>query len=888
MKISIKNYITLMLIFFTLLPFVALRIIAYPRIQSDLKTVIMDNLEIVGKKQAVLVSTWMRERMKDVLVVADNPFMANSVNLTRKDNKYAETFRHLEMMVVEYGYMSAFVCNDKGLVTIATIEESVGRDLSDKDYFKNALQGQTFATSILPSEISLMNEFDEKEIGVPTMLVSTPLKSKDGKIIGAVVFRVHVGTLSNMMHSQTFGKTGETYLVNRDGYMLSEPRFTRHLVKKGVVKKRSSLKLKLVDPVTGKLTHGVAQCVAGKNGSDSKGYNDYAGVPVLGVWRWLPEYNWGVVTETDRSEAYGVVYNLNSLGVVLLFGIALPIVFFAYVIGKRLSNPIVELTEATEKMAEGDLTQRVNIKREDELGVLAASFNTMANTLDKKTREIKKSERDYRELFDSLTVGIYQCEPGFEGVFTWVNQACAEMFGYESPKDMVGTKVKDIYVDQGDRKRLVERLETDGTCKDFTSYCKRADGEKFYIERNSNMVKDDDGIPIRIEGVLRDTTERKRVEDKLRESEKQKRDLLDSLIEGMYQCEPGVEGVFTWVNQACAEMFAYESPEDMVGTKVKDIYVDPDDRKKLVEKLESEGICRHFESFCKRKDGTHFYMGRASQMIRNDEGKPVRIEGVLRDTTERKKMIDELRESEEQKRQLLDSLIEGMYQCEPGVEGVFTWVNRACAKMFGYESPEDIIGTKVKDIYVDPDDRRKLVEKLEKDGICRHFESFCKRKDGAHFYMERASHMIRDEKGKPVRIEGVLRDTTERKKLEDELRESEEHKKRLLDSVEEGMYQCEPGVDGVFTWANRACAEMLGYESPEALVGTKVKDIYVDPDDRKKLVEKLEKDGICRHYETLCKRKDGVQFYMTRASLMFRDKEGKPLRIEGLIRDTSK
>jgi hypothetical protein len=60
MKISIKNKIILMLIFFTLLPFVSLRIIAYPRIQTDLKTVIMNNLEIVGEKQALLVSTWMR------------------------------------------------------------------------------------------------------------------------------------------------------------------------------------------------------------------------------------------------------------------------------------------------------------------------------------------------------------------------------------------------------------------------------------------------------------------------------------------------------------------------------------------------------------------------------------------------------------------------------------------------------------------------------------------------------------------------------------------------------------------------------------------------------------------------------------------------------------
>ena len=151
-------------------------------------------------------------------------------------------------------------------------------------------------------------------------------------------------------------------------------------------------------------------------------------------------------------------------------------------------------------------------------------------------------------------------------------------------------------------------------------------------------------------------------------------------------------------------------------------------------------------------------------MIKDEAGEPVRIEGIIRDTTERKKLEDELRESEKHKRQLLNSLKEGIYQCEPGVEGVFTWVNQVCAEMFGYGSPEEMIGTKVKDIYVDPDDRRKLVELLEKDGICRHFESYCKRKIGAHFYIERTTHMIRDEDGKPARIEGVIRDTTERKK----------------------------------------------------------------------------------------------------------------------------
>jgi len=764
MKLSIKSYIIFLLLLFTLLPFVALKIFAYPRIQADLKTVIMDNLEVIGNKQAELVSTWMHERMKDALVISNSPFMADSVHTAKGSHDYHSFLRYLEMIVAEYGYMGAFVINGKGIVAVATIEESVGRDLSEKDYFKHAMEGRTSATSILPSEISLMNEFDEKEIGLPTMIVTTPLMSEDGDITGVVALRVHVGTMSNMMHSQKFGKTGESYLVSKEGYMLSESRFTGHLKTLGKVRIRSALELKLINPRTGKLTYGVSQCVAGKNSSNSTGYEDYNGISVLGVWRWLPEYNWGVLTEIDLGEAYGAAHNLKYIVTALVLAILIPIVFIAYVLGGRLSNPIVKLKEVTERMATGDLTQRVNIKRSDEIGALATSINTMAISLEEKTKETIRSEKRYRELFNSIKEGIYQCEPGVEGMFTWVNIAFAEMFGYKTADEMIGTKVRNIYVDPDDRKRLVKKLEKEGISWNFESLCKKKNGAQFNTERTSKLIRNETGKPFRIDGIIRDTTRRKKLENELRESEEHKRDLLDSLKDGIYQCEPGVEGTFTWINQAGAEMFGYKSPDEMVGTKVKDIYVDPDDRKKLVEKLEKEGVCRHFESYCKRKDGTRFYMGRSSHMTKDEAGNPVRIEGIIRDTTERKKLQDELRESEQHKRQLLNSLKEGIYQCEPGAEGVFTWVNQACAEMFGYGSPEEMIGTKVKDIYVDPDDRKKLVKLLEKDGICRHFESFCKRKIGAHFYIERTSHMIRDEDGKPARIEGVIRDTTERKK----------------------------------------------------------------------------------------------------------------------------
>ncbi|TVM03210.1 MAG: PAS domain S-box protein [Candidatus Brocadia sp. WS118] len=762
MYISIKNRIVFLLIVFTLLPFVLLRIIAYPRIQSDLQEVLIRNLDGIGHKQAELVTTWAQERMKNARVVANNPLMIKCAKITKNDKDYQDVVQYLEVVKSEYGFKGVLVSNDKGVVTVATAGEDVGSDISQMDYFNQALQGNTFVSNIIPSEIPLTNEFGEKELGMPTMFVSTPLKDRDGVIIGVVAIRVDEKTLNDLMLSLHLGKTGETYLLNKDGYMITESRFAAHLKEMGLVKKRCALELKLVNPETGEFTNGVQQCIAGNNGFDAKGYKDYSGLTVLGVWRWLPEFNWGIMAEIDRDEGYGAAYNLKYIVTSVLLVIAFPIVIVAYFIGRKTSTPIIKLREVTEKMASGDLTQRVDIKRDDEIGILANSFNTMAKSLDEKTKEVTESEKRYRGLFGSIKEGVYQSDPGADGVFTFINKAGAEILGYSTPEEVIGTKVKDIYVDSEDRRRLCEKLEKDGIWRDFVSLCKRKNGDSFYAERTSNMLRDEKGIPVAIYGVFRDISERKKAEQEVTESEKRYRLLFDSIKEGVYQSEPGPEGVFTWINLAGAEILGYKSPEEVIGTKVKDVYVNPDDRIKLLEKLEKERAWKGFVSFCKRKTGERFYMERTSNLVVDEKGKAVRVDGIFRDITERKKFEEELQESEKHHRQLLNSLKEGIYQSESAEDGVFTWINQAGAEILGYSSPEEVIGTRVKDLYVNPDDRKELLEKLEKEGVWRDFTSYCKRKNGERFISERTCNLVRDENGKPIRIEGVFRDITER------------------------------------------------------------------------------------------------------------------------------
>jgi PAS domain S-box-containing protein len=234
---------------------------------------------------------------------------------------------------------------------------------------------------------------------------------------------------------------------------------------------------------------------------------------------------------------------------------------------------------------------------------------------------------------------------------------------------------------------------------------------------------------------------------------------------------------------------------------------------------------------------------------------------------------------------LFNSVKEGVYQSEATEDGIFISINQAGAEVLGYKSPEEVVGTKVKDFYVNPDDRKKVVEKLTKEGIWKSFTSLCKRRNGELFYLERTSNLVTDEKGNPIRIDGIFRDITERKRLEMELQESELHLRQLLKSLKEGFYQCEPTEDGVFTWINQAGAEMLGYRSPEELIGTRVKEIYVNPPDRKELLETLEKDGERRDFISYCKRRDGERFISESTCNLVRDGSGNPIKILGIFRE---
>jgi len=369
-----------------------MRLVVYPITFQTLKDEIVKNLEIAAHKQAELVTKWMEECTADAQCIANNPFVLLAIQSTYEGTervellKYLDTIKYFDYLWKEYGHKEVFIADRNGIVKIASRKELVGTNISTKDFFCTAIAGAFFTSNIISSDIPIENEPGVLEVGVPTMLVSVPIKDRSNIVTGAVSIRIDVSELNAMMQNIHLGKTGETYIVNAQGYMLTESRFIEDLKGQHRIKKRSALELKVVDPGTGSMTRGVSECIKGSEGFNADGYPDYRGVNVLGFWHWMPDYGWGVIAEIDVNEGYGTVYKLRNY-IMFVFGtVAIGVIIIAFFLGKKISSPIHYITEIAGKIANGNYSTRAVYKADDEIGELASAINKMAENLEARSQ----------------------------------------------------------------------------------------------------------------------------------------------------------------------------------------------------------------------------------------------------------------------------------------------------------------------------------------------------------------------------------------------------------------------------------------------------------------------------------------------------------------------
>ena len=404
-KFSIKSIggkLTLIIAGLAILIIVILSVISVYIASNSLRKISIDRIGKSAEGTADYLRAWFESRHDDVdnfTSTEDNKVNFEFLRTGRGDFKLAcghTADQHLTINLEHLFRISPFyiegylIDSDNGKVIHACDKdgnqnaESEGRILSDRDYFIEGKKGGYVSKIYLSEEMAKLRGKSGK---LPTMFVAAPFIFK-GKLIGIAALRVNLDDINTMLEHKKIGKTGDTYLFNPEGFMVSKSRFTHELSHE--IKSRfgitddTTLLLKLTT-VNGDLMHGVATALRDKKrGFSENPYIDFRGKKVYGYWDWLAAVNKGVMTKIDETE---VLEDINRLKIYIIIS-AVILVFFciiiAWLFSRTIAGPVNNVSVIMKELENGNLDVSVNdslVKRGDEIGEMSQAVKNLVERL---------------------------------------------------------------------------------------------------------------------------------------------------------------------------------------------------------------------------------------------------------------------------------------------------------------------------------------------------------------------------------------------------------------------------------------------------------------------------------------------------------------------------
>jgi HAMP domain-containing protein len=253
-------------------------------------------------------------------------------------------------------YEELLIIEPSGVVIASTFQEHQGKTAANIDYFKKG-KLSTFIQHVFVSPIT------EKL----TMVVATPIKTSEQKVVGVLAARLNLQTFFRLLGDQTgLGQTGETIVGKKIGSEIVLMAPTRHdpdAALKRKIQLGSKQSIALQDAARAQVASGY--------------FTDYRGRTVFAASQHVPVVDWGLVVKIDQDESREAAVSARDQTVALAAVIILLALIFSALVSKSLVRPLRELKEATEKISKGDLEVKLAIRSRDEVGELADSFERM-------------------------------------------------------------------------------------------------------------------------------------------------------------------------------------------------------------------------------------------------------------------------------------------------------------------------------------------------------------------------------------------------------------------------------------------------------------------------------------------------------------------------------
>ncbi len=419
----------------------------------------------------------------------------------------------------------------------------------------------------------------------------------------------------------------------------------------------------------------------------------------------------------------------------------------------------------------------------------------------KLAQEATKAEVEkYRTLTNNLNVGLFRSTPGTKGWFIEVNPALIKMFGYKNKEELFSINVSDLYMNPDDRAKFDKTIQKKGFVKNQELQLKKKNGTVFIGSVSTVVVKDKTGKAIYYDGIVEDITERKEAELAIREKEEQYRTLFN-IAPGGIMLEDS-NGTIIDANPAYCKTVGYEYDE-LIGKKVHILAHSESLARvdKNIKQILDGKILKHIEKSV-RKDGSFSYMElRESRIILPD--RKVGIICVADDITGRKIREEKLRRLSS----VVEQSSEGLALTD--LDGFVLFINNAFALMHGY-TPKELLGKHLSIFHTHEQmPAVKAANQQIKESGSFSGEIWHVRKDGSVFPSLMQNTLFNDETGNPAGIIGTIRDITEIKKTEEDLKNSEESYKGLFNNATDAIYIQD--TEGRFVDVNEGAVKMYGY-----------------------------------------------------------------------------
>ena len=809
-KFKIRTRLILVLIFVSLIPFVTIGIVAINISKEAILNKIFAQLESVRDSKKTQVERYFAKTQSDISVLANSSHIGAALDAfssTLVDGEIDESqydyFASLEYgesfakFCQEYGYHDMLLITKNGDIVYSLKKESDLAQNVFKTLTKNTHLGVYFSSgmqSIIMTDFELYAPSGNR----PTAFLLSPIDIF-GEVEGAVVLKLSIDSVSNIMTERSgMGETGEAYLVGADNLMRSDS-YLKPLT--------HSVRASFNDPKVGYVDTEASQTALNYE-TGRKIIHDYRGIKVLSAFVPISTETatYALIAEIDETEAFMAIEDLRNLIIFSAIVVFVLVIFISVFMADRFTKPLIWLSESSKKIAEGQFDINIKYRAEDEIGILAKSFNKMKqaikDTIDKLDSEIKEKNQAEQKLHDinfeleqrvkERTSDLEKIEKRFRdllesapdsmiivnelGVISIVNAQTEKLFGYNR-EELLGKEIEFViphrFRDSHPAKR--NKFIKDALVRPIDAKLDliglKKNGEEFPVEVSLSPLKTDEGLLI--SAAVRDITERIRAGEALRESEEKNRLVLENIEEGIFGVN--LDGQVIFINPSACSILGYQNDE-LIDGQIHTIihHTRKDGSDYPVEECPMRKAYTTRQTFhindeiLWKKDGSSIDVIYTSTPIIK-ENDIVGAVITFRDVTDTKKAEEELKASQGRFRAYFEHSQVGMAVTHPS-KG-WLEVNSRLTVIFGYTKEE--IKQLSWEKLTHQEDLEKDLQQYQKmmDGKIDNYTLNKRmiRKDGQIVHINLSVSCLRKPDGKVDKMLASLLDITSAKSTEEEL-----------------------------------------------------------------------------------------------------------------------